>query len=170
MTDLMTRRLRLRRLTLKDAPFIVDLLNQRSFLQNIGDKGVRSIDDACNYLTNGPLAMYEAHGHGLLAVDLRQDGTTIGICGLLARDELEHVDLGLALLPKYWRRGYAAEASAATLEYASTTLGLQRVAAVTAMENPGSIALLRKLGFHEHGTISFGAGGAPSRLFFIDLG
>jgi RimJ/RimL family protein N-acetyltransferase len=96
-----------------DAAFVVELLNDPSFLQHIGDKGVRTEADACRYLETGPLASYARHGFGLLRVGLRESGEPVGMCGLLKRDWLPDPDIGFALLPRFWRRGYALEAASA---------------------------------------------------------
>ena len=143
----MTERLSLRRLSCDDAGFILRLLNEPSFIQNIGDKGVRDMDDACSYILNGPVASYEKFGFGLWLVELKEGGVAIGMCGLLKRDALEDVDLGYAFLPEFWSRGYALESAAVVLSYARETLGLKRVVAITNVDNQSSIRLLEKIGF-----------------------
>lgn len=147
MTPLTTDRLRLRRLTLDDAPFILDLVNQPSWLENIGDKGVHDLDGARDYLRNGPLAMYEDHGFGLYCIERADDGTAMGMCGLIKRDTLDDVDIGYALLPQYWGQGYAREAAHATLQHGLRDFGLQRVVAITSPGNASSARLLESLGF-----------------------
>src|SRR3982751_3529537 len=105
LPELETARLTLRRLQFEDAPHLVDLLNQPSFLENIGDRGVRNIDDAHRYLREGPMAMYERHGFGLWRASRRADDAFVGMCGLLKRDILPDVDVGYALLPRHWGQG-----------------------------------------------------------------
>ena len=105
LPELETARLSLRRLGFDDAPFLVGLLNQPSFLANIGDRGVRNVEDAHRYLREGPMAMYEKFGFGLWHVSRRSDGASIGMCGLLRRDILPDVDVGYAFLPEYWGQG-----------------------------------------------------------------
>lgn len=144
---LATERLRLRRLTLDDAPFILDLVNQPSWLENIGDKGVRDLDGARDYLRNGPLAMYEQRGFGLYCIECASDGAAMGLCGLIKRDTLDDVDIGYALLPQYWGQGYAREAAAATLAHGVRDFHLQRVVAITSPGNASSTRLLESLGF-----------------------
>lgn len=138
-----TYRLHLRPFTLDDAPFILSLLNEPSFLQHIGDKGVRDLEGAKGYLTNGPMASYARHGHGLMAVVLKETGEPIGMCGLLKRDNLDHPDLGYAFVPEFWSKGYALEAARAVLEEAK----FGRVLAIVSQGNAASIRLLEKLGF-----------------------
>jgi RimJ/RimL family protein N-acetyltransferase len=144
--ELETGRLSLRRLEFDDAPFLVGLLNQPSFLANIGDRGVRTVEDAHRYLREGPMAMYEKFGFGLWHVSLRENGNPIGMCGLLRRDILPDVDVGYAFLPEYWGRGYAFEAADATLRHAAAKFGLARVIGVVSEGNGASIRVLEKLG------------------------
>lgn len=150
-----TPRLWLRRFNEQDANeprFMLALLNEPSFLRHIGDRGVRTLQAARDYIAMGPIQSYGRHGFGLHRVELRATGESIGVCGLVKRDALEHPDLGYALLPVHWGRGYAAEAAAAVLAYAHDVLRIQRVLAITGVDNATSIALLSKLGFSREGT------------------
>lgn len=142
-----TPRLHLQFFALDDAPFTLRLLNEPSFLQHIGDKGVRDLEGARGYLTNGPLASYARHGHGLMAVVLKATGEPIGMCGLLKRDNLDHPDLGYAFLPEFGSKGYAREAAAAMLDHGAKALGFQAILAIVSPGNAASIKLLLKLGF-----------------------
>jgi len=141
-----TQRLVLRRLEFPDAPFVVELLNQPSFIKNIGDRGVRSIADAHDYLRAGPMAMYDRFGLGLLHVARKSDGAAVGMCGLLQRDILPDIDLGYAFLPAYWGGGLAFEAAQATLRHGVQKSGLKRVIGVVSEGNDASIRVLEKLG------------------------
>jgi len=148
MTVVETERLVLRRFTPDDAEFILRLLNEPSFIANIADRGVRTVEQAAAYLADAPIRMYAEHGHGLYLVALKEDGMRpIGMCGLLRRDQFPDVDLGYAFLPEFWSRGYAGEAARAMLEHAKRDLGLDRLIALVAPHNAGSIRLLEKLGF-----------------------
>ena len=144
--ELETARLTLHRLEFEDAAFLVRLLNEPSFIANIGDKGVRSIADAHRYLREGPLAMYARYGFGLWRATRRADGEPVGICGLLRRDTLPDADLGYAYLPEHWGQGYAFEAARATLRHAVRKYGLTRVIGVVSPGNTASIRVLEKLG------------------------
>ena len=146
MIVLETERLVLRHLTLNDAPFILQLLNEPSFLRFIGDRKVRTQQDARIYILNGPIASYEKNGFGLFLTFLKETGDPIGMCGLLKRDTLEDVDVGFAFLPAYWRQGYASEAAAGALAYARDERGLKRIVAITSPDNVGSIKVLEKVG------------------------
>ncbi len=142
-----TEQLIIQPLTHQDTDFIIELLNQRSFIENIADKGVRNQRDAIKYLDEGPLASYRQFGFGLSRVQLKLSGEPIGICGLLRRPELTCPDLGYALLDRFTGKGYAKEAAAGVLKIADTQLKLTSVCAVTSLDNPASIGLLKSLGF-----------------------
>jgi RimJ/RimL family protein N-acetyltransferase len=147
MIILETERLILRHMSPDtDAGFVLELLNQPSFLQYIGDKGVRTIDDARHYIINGPVKSYEQNGFGLYTVELKENGAPIGISGLVKRDTLPDADIGFAFLPDYWSQGYAIESAAAVMRYARGTLGLVRVLAITSPNNERSAKLLGKIG------------------------
>ncbi len=147
MIVLQTPRLNLRRLDAEDAPFIVELLNDAAFLRYIGDKRVRTLEDARQYILTGPLDSYERFGFGLYLVELKESGVRLGICGLLKRDTLDDVDIGFAFLPLHRSKGYAVEAASAVMHHARTVLGLKRIVAVTSQNNDGSASVLGKIGF-----------------------
>jgi RimJ/RimL family protein N-acetyltransferase len=165
---LVSARLLLRQLNSNDAPFVLALLNQPSWLRYIGDKQVRSLQDAETYIQSGPVAMYARHGFGLLLVELKQSGEPIGLCGLLKRESLQHADLGFAFAPEHWGRGYAREAATATLVHAHKTLGIGKVLAVTTSDNAASIGLLATLGFRLEGKVQLEPASAELNLYQID--
>jgi RimJ/RimL family protein N-acetyltransferase len=165
-----TERLRLRRLLVDDAEFILRLLNEPSFIQTIGDRGVRTIDDARAYILKGPIASYEKSGFGLWLVETKSAGLPVGICGLLKRDVLEDVDIGYALLPEFWSQGYALESASAVMSYASEKLGLKRVVAVTNADNQSSIRLLEKMGFQYERMIRLAEDAPEIKLFAAEIG
>lgn len=167
MTVTETARLRLRRLTFDDSPFLVELLNDRDFLANIGDRGVHSITDAHRYLTNGPLASYEQYGFGLYLMELKDPPTAIGMCGLLHRASHPEVELGFALLPHFRGRGYIQEAARATLQLGMETLGLRVIVAITVPSNAISAHILRRLGFVYDRRVHFTDDGGESCLFVL---
>jgi len=165
MSQLTTERLILRRLNVDDAPFILTLLNEPSFLRYIGDKKVRDLDGARQYILNGPVASYDRNGFGLNLVELNE--SPIGICGLLKRDELPHPDIGFALLPDFWSKGFAFEAATAVLQDGRERLSLEHILAITSLDNEASINLLQRLGFRFEKVIKLSADGEEVRLFTI---
>lgn len=165
MTIIETERLVLRRLSPDDAEFIVELLNQPSFLRYIGDKEVRNKAEAVRYIQNGPVASYEQFGFGLYLVELKDTEVPIGMCGLLKRDSLPDVDVGFAFLPSYWSQGYAFESAAAVMTYGREALGLRRIVAITSIDNDASIRLLEKLGLRFERLIKLSADQSEVRLF-----
>ena len=166
MTALETARLSLRRLTEDDAPFIFRLVNEPSWLRFIGDKDVRTMDDARRYLREGPIDMYARHGFGLYLVTRKSDATPIGMCGLIKRDALPDVDIGFAYVPESWGNGYGAEAAQAVLGHGRDTFQLKRIVAITSLDNDASIRVLEKIGMAFERVIEVRPGD-PVRLFSI---
>jgi len=169
MTVLETERLFLRRLTMDDAQFILTLVNEPSFLRYIGDKKVRNLEDARQYMLNGPVASYERNGFGLYLLELRDSRTPIGMCGLVKREELPDPDIGFALLPDFWNKGFAFEAAAAVLQDARDRLKLHRLLAITSIDNEASIKLLQRLGFRLERVTRLAEDREPVNLFTRDL-
>ncbi|HJW43761.1 MAG TPA: GNAT family N-acetyltransferase [Geothrix sp.] len=158
MAPVQTDRLILRPFVVEDAPFILRLLNEPSFIENIADKGVRTLEQAADYLAQGPLASYAAHGHGLWLVLHRVTGQPMGMCGLIRRDNLPEVDLGYAFVPEFWGLGYAREAADACVAWGRETLGLRSLLAIVSPGNAASIRLLEALGFHHSGHMVYAPG------------
>jgi RimJ/RimL family protein N-acetyltransferase len=142
-----TERLRLRRLTLRDGAFILELVNEPAWIRNIGDKHVSTLEDAERYIRDVVLRMYERLGYGLYLVESRESGDPMGICGFVRRDSLEGPDLGFAFLQRFWGVGYAGEAAAAVMSYAWNALAFTRVLAIASRQNERSTRLLGRLGF-----------------------
>ena len=169
MTILQTEHLTLREVTLEDDAFVFELLNEPAYLRSIGDKGVRSPEDARKYISIGPLASYAQHGFGLWRVALKDSDTPIGMCGLLKREGMEHTDLGYAVLARFHGQGYARESAATVLVHARNVLKLGTLQAVTTPENPASIGLLEKLGFRFDRMITLPGYDGERRLFIVNL-
>lgn len=148
-----TPRLELRELAVDDAEFILDLVNQPSFLANIGDKGVRTLADAKQFILDGPWRRGQPPGHGQFLVKLKADGAEIGVCGLLYRERIDITDVGGAFLPGYQRKGFGLEAASGVIEYGYTTLGVAKIVALTSKENQASIALVGRLGMSFERTV-----------------
>jgi RimJ/RimL family protein N-acetyltransferase len=143
---LKTERLKLRELTLEDTAFIIELLNSPGWLQFIGDRNVKTEQQAISYLQNGPMKSYEQNGFGLYLVEKKNGDTPIGMCGILQRNELDIPDIGFALLPSFNGHGYAYEIAKATMDYAIDTLKIEQIGAIVVLDNQRSIHLLQKLG------------------------
>ena len=148
-----------------DAAFILELLNEPSFMDNIGDKGVRTLEDALGYIRTAGWDNYARHGFGMNTVELADSSARIGICGLLKREELEHPDIGFALLGRYHGQGYGTEAANGMIDVARSGLKLPRVAAITSETNEPSVRVLLKLGMVEGEHIRLRADGPPIRYF-----
>ena len=146
MKVLETDRLLLRRLSIDDAEFMLGHLNDPSFHRYIGDRGVRTVEQARQYLVDRVMASYERFGFGIYMVELKDSREQIGTCGLLKREGLEDVEVGFALLPQFWSKGYAVEAAQAVMDYAYKELGLHRIVAIVNPGNDRSFKLLEKIG------------------------
>ena len=163
-----TERLQLRQFSVEDAEFIFRLLNEPSFIQNIGDKAVRTLDDARSYILTGPMASYQKFGFGLWLIEAKGSDEPVGICGLLKRDQLEDIDIGYALLPEFSGKGYAVESALGAMEYADS-IGFNRVVAIVNPDNERSIRLLEKIGFEFERMIRLSENATELKLFASNL-
>lgn len=148
-----------------DADFIRQLLNEPSFLRFIGDREVRTTDDAGQFIDRRYQQSYREHGYGLYVVESRASGDSMGICGFVRRDSLPAVDIGFAFLPRYEGQGLAFESASATLHYGRQTLGLARVLAIAQTDNTRSVALLNRLGFVFDSLITMPGEAQPVSMF-----
>jgi RimJ/RimL family protein N-acetyltransferase len=146
MKILETPRLVLRTMQPDDAPFYLELVNDPSWLENIGDKGIRTLEQAKSAILSGPMMLQRRLGYSLYLVERKEDGAALGLCGLILRDTLPGTDIGYAIAPRFWGNGYAYEAAAAVVDHARRTLALPRLYGITNPANTASIALLQKLG------------------------
>lgn len=148
MKILETERLLLREINADDDAFTLDLLNQPSFIKYIGDRGVRDIDGARDFIESRYQKSYRDNGYGLYVVELKAaEAEPIGVCGFVRRDTLPGPDIGFAFLPQHEKKGYAYESAAAVMKYGRDNLGFTRVLAITTTDNDASGRLLEKLGF-----------------------
>jgi ribosomal-protein-alanine N-acetyltransferase len=164
MNIIETERLLIREIVEDDAPFINALLNSPGFLKYIGDRGVRSDDDARSFIQERLRKSYEVNGYGLYAVLLKADSTPVGMCGFVRRDTLPGPDLGFAFLPEFEGKGFGTESSIRMLEYGRNELKFDDLYAITTPDNTGSIKLLEKLGFAFDKTIDMPNGETLKRF------
>jgi [ribosomal protein S5]-alanine N-acetyltransferase len=164
-----TERLLLRQFSTDDDEFILGLVNEPSFIQNIGDRGVRTLDNAKSYILNGPVASYEKNGFGLYLVLLKETNESIGMCGLIKREQLNDVDIGYAFLPRFWSKGYAAESALAVKAYAKDVIGLKRIVAIVDPANEGSIRVLEKIGLQFEKMVRLSEDDIELKLFGTEL-
>ena len=169
MKILETERLILREIVESDDAFILDLLNQPSFIKYIGDRNVRNLEQSREFIENRYRASYRDNGYGLYTVELKEDHTPIGMCGFVRRDTLPDADIGFAFLPQFERKGYAFESASAMMKYGREVLGLKRVLAITSVDNESSGRLLGKLGFKLDGVITMPNDTEELKLFSTDV-
>ncbi|MYM33985.1 GNAT family N-acetyltransferase [Duganella sp. FT50W] len=169
MKILETERLTLRTIEPDDAAFYYELVNDPTWLEHIGDKGIRSVEGARTAIIDGPCAMQARHGHSLYVMERKSDGKPLGLCGLIKRDTLPAVDIGYAIRPAYFGQGYTYEAAEAVVAYARDVLGIQRLMGITSPGNTVSIKLLEKLGltFVEHKAMP--PDNRPTNLYSLQL-
>ena len=165
-----TERLYLRRVTIDDADLMLAIWNDPDFVRNVGDRGIRSIEQAREAVRSGPLRLYADYGYGPCVLVQKSDGARAGICGLFRREHLEHPDIGFALLPAYCGSGLASEAAAAVLAHARDDLDLEVITAIVAPQNAPSIALIRKLGLDFSGMITMPGDEEAICLYRKELG
>ena len=167
MIKIETERLILRKFNLNDAVFILELLNTPHWLEFIGEKGVKNIQDAENYLKNGSIKSYEEKGFGFYLVEEKTNSLPLGMCGFIKREELDNPDLGFAFLPEYVGKGYGYEAAKACLKFGKEVLYFERISAIVNPENQASNSLLLKLGFKFEKQIEFGEPTSLKNLYRI---
>ncbi len=169
MKILETERAILREMTTDDAEFILDLLNQPSFIKYIGDRNVRTNEQAREYIESRFRTSYEKNGYGLWLVELKSDDLPIGINGFVKRDTLPDADIGFAFLPQFEKKGLAFETADAILNYGGDVLNFERVLAITSQDNESSGRLLEKLGFRFEKLITQPNDDEELKLFGLDL-
>lgn len=168
MKILETERTILREVDKGDAEFVLDLLNQPSFIRYIGDRNVRTIDEAREYIESRFTESYRKFNFGMWLIELKKTTEPIGICGFVRRDSLPDADIGFALLPQFERKGYAFETAEAVLRYGREKLNLRRVLAITSPDNEASGKLLGKLDFTFERLIEMPTGAETLKLFASD--
>jgi RimJ/RimL family protein N-acetyltransferase len=142
-----TERLLVREIVTDDAEFIRELLNTESFLKYIGDRGVRTVDEARVFIEDRYRHSYRDNGYGLYAVELKSNGKLIGMCGFVRRASLPGPDIGFAFLPEYEGKGYGFESATEMMRFGRERLSFDTVYAITSKDNDISGKLLTKLGF-----------------------
>lgn len=162
--DLHTNRLNIREFHLSDAAFILELVNDPSFIEYIGNKGIRNIQDAQNHIQDNFLSSYAKFGYGAYLVLLKSSNVPIGLCGFFKRDQFESPDIGYAFLPEYRSYGYALEAAKEVLAFGQSALKFEQVLAFTKLDNPASARLLEKLGLPFQKIVEYGAEKEQVRL------
>ncbi|NJW52315.1 GNAT family N-acetyltransferase [Salinimicrobium oceani] len=147
-----TERLILRPTSIEDADFIFELLNTPKWLQNIGDRNIRTKEDAAAYIRNKMYPQLERLGFSNYTLIRKNDQEKVGSCGLYDREGLEGVDIGYALLPQFEGNGYAYEAAVKLKAAAHNEFGITIINGITSKENLSSQRLLEKLGLLLVGT------------------
>ena len=152
-----TDRLILSPMALSDAPFIFELVNSETYIQNIGNRDVHSILDAEEYIQLKMIEHFEEHGYGNYLVTRIADNIKLGCVSLYNREDVEGIDVGFAFLPEHTGQGYAYEGARAIMNHAKNEFNISEICAFTSKENVASQKLIKKLGLTFSKTILFGA-------------
>ena len=146
MNSYETDRLILKPAEVQDADFFLELYNMPSFIQYIGDRNLRTKEDAANYITNRFIPQIEKLGFGNYVVILKEDNTKIGAVGIFEREGLDVLDIGFSFLEKYEGKGFAYESANKLKEVAATDFGVHKISAITTKDNFSSQKLIERLG------------------------
>ena len=164
-----TERLRLHPVTVDDAELMLSVWNDPAFIRNVVDRGIRTTDEARVAIADGAERLFKRYGYGPCCMSLKSNGVQIGICGLFKRDNLEHPDIGFAVLPDYCGQGYAGEAAAAIVDYARSEIHLETLTAIVSPENRPSIGLIEKLGMTFERMVLMPGDESEIRLYSMSL-
>ncbi|PAJ75247.1 hypothetical protein CJF42_06250 [Pseudoalteromonas sp. NBT06-2] len=164
-----TSRLIIRQMKEDDNAFVLAHFNEPLFIKNIADKKIYNLEDAQQFLIDGPMKSYQKNGFGMFLILLKDSNIPIGSCGLFKRDNTDDIDLGYALMSQYHKQGYLQEAAKAVLDYAKNELKLTRILGYTAKDNINSVNVLNKLGFSMQGESKLVGYDTPSVKFSLEL-
>jgi RimJ/RimL family protein N-acetyltransferase len=140
-----TERLRLRKLTAADLPWLVEMRSPEAVNRYIGGIRLQNADALAKRL-QFYLDCYEKFGFGFCAMQLKSTGELIGTSGLQPLEDTGEIEVGYNLSEKYWRQGYGLECARAWLKYGFETAGLERIVAIAHPENTGSWRIMEKCG------------------------
>lgn len=155
-------------MTAGDADLLLAIWTDPAFILHVGDRGVRTLEEAVEAFDAGPGRTYREHGYGPYRVALRDSDEAIGICGLFRREGLPDPDIGFAFLPAFVGQGFGGEAAGAVLGHARDTLGLRRLTAIVSPGNAPSIGLIEKLGLRFERMVRMPGTDTDSALYAID--
>lgn len=164
-----TKRLTLRKISEADAEFILDLLNQSSFIKYIGDRNVRTREQAARYIKSKMTISYDQFGFGMYLVELKKTKTPIGVCGFVKRESLPDADIGFAFLADFEGKGFGFESAEELLKYGENEFGFKRVLAIASQDNHASHKLLEKLGFQFECLVKLPHDPEELKMFSINL-
>ncbi|GAB4162978.1 MAG: GNAT family N-acetyltransferase [Winogradskyella sp.] len=147
-----TNRLYIRPITTKDAAFVLELMNSPKWIRFIGDRNVKTVEDAKAYIKEKAIPQFKTHGYGNNVIIRKSDNKKLGTCGVYHREGKDQPDIGFAFLPSYEGLGYAYEATSKLIEMMKGTYSLNELSAYTLEENASSRKLLERLNFELKGT------------------
>jgi RimJ/RimL family protein N-acetyltransferase len=163
-----TERLVLTQLGAEDVAELIAMYQNRRVTRHITATGTRTRDETEAFLGR-MLEHWRTHGYGYLVVRVRGEARIAGGCGLMNLTPDAGPELGYVLDEPAWGKGFATELGKRMLIWAFDELGLQRVTALVAPENDGSLRVLRKLGMFWEGRTT-GVDGLQLERFAITRG
>ena len=166
--ELVTRRLHLRWMTAADAGLLLAIWNDPAFMLHVGDRGVRTLEEAVEAFHEGPGQLYRDYGYGPYRVALKETDEAIEICGIFRREGLPDPDIGFAFLPAFVGKGFGGEAARAVVSHARDALGFRRLTAIVSPGNLASIGLIEKLGLRFERMMRMPGTDTDSSLYAID--
>ncbi|WP_340153403.1 GNAT family N-acetyltransferase [uncultured Marivirga sp.] len=155
----------IRPITPEDAPLLFDLMTSEKWLAQIGDRGIKSVADARQYILDKMHPDLHRKGFVNHIVIDSETKAEIGTCSLHHRDGIDGVDIGYGILEQFEGKGYATAAAQKMVELALNTYGLNKVYAITNDENLGSCKVLEKLGFIHIGYVELPIADHPVKLY-----
>jgi ribosomal-protein-alanine N-acetyltransferase len=165
-----TERLTMRRITPHDADLMLAVWNDPAFVRYVGDRGIRTIEQAAKAIEEGAMRLFSEHGFGPYRMALKTDDTAVGICGIFAREGMDEPDLGFSVLPEFCKRGFAYESAVAVIRHARVDLKLPRLTAIVSPENAASVGLIEKLGLQFERMIRLPGENSDISLYAVSFG
>jgi len=132
-------------MSLEDVDLIFELYNMPKFIKFIGDRSIRSLADAENYIKNKFLPQFEKCGFGNYLIVLKEGNQKIGGVGIFEREGLDIVDIGFSVLERFEGKGYMHEAAQKVKSIGMQDFGLKKISAITTKDNFSSQKLIEKL-------------------------
>lgn len=150
-TEILTRRLRIRRFRPDDLPAIYAYRNDPEVARFQGWTA-RTEEELREFVAYMAAASPGEPGSFQFAVARREDDALIGdVYMRIHEHDPRQAEIGYSLARAWQGQGYASEAVTAVLGYAFENLGLHRVFALVECENTPSVALLERVGMRREG-------------------
>ena len=138
-----TERTCVKALSQDDAEFMYQLMNTSDWLEFIGNRNIKNINDAADYIKK----VETSNEINFWVVQLKDQILPVGVVTIIKKAYLDHPDLGFAMLPIYYKKGYAYEGAKRIISHYFNDTSNKKILATSLKNNISSIGLLNKLGF-----------------------